>query len=299
MTTNPRLTVCLTFDFDAISVYLGTMRTANPAALSRGEFGPYVLPRILDLLAEYDILGTFFVPGHTALAYPDRVRMIRDAGHEIGHHGFVHEDPASLDADEERRWFNAGLEALDEVVGVVPQGYRAPGSHLSVNSVEIMLEHGMLYDSTLSATDFLPYYARGRDIAAHDEPFQFGELTDLVEIPFAWALDDFPHFEFTQGWSVGQKPASAVEEIWREEFDYAYANIPGGVYDLTMHPQVIGRGSRLAMLRRLIEYMASHSDVAFETMISYAERWKRQNPLDVWRTQEAQLFGSSRGISVK
>jgi len=299
LSNEPRLSACLTFDFDALSVHLGTMRTTDPAALSRGEFGPFVLPRILGLLAQYDITATFFVPGHTALAYPDSVRMIRDAGHEIAHHGFVHENPSAMDEAEERRSFERGLEILDQVASVVPRGYRAPAGGLSQHSVEIFLEHGLVYDSTMSATDFTPYYVRQGDVATFDAPYQFGEHSNLVGIPFSWGLDDWPHLEFAPGWSTGQKPPSAVEEIWRTEFDYAYANVPGGVYDLTMHPQIIGRGSRLEMLRRLIEHMAAQPGVVFEPLITYAERWRDNNPLEVWRKQPSTHVRARHGGPVE
>ncbi len=285
MTTEPRLSVCLTFDFDALSVHLGTMRTTSPAQLSRGEFGPFALPRILKLLADHDISATFFVPGHTALAYPDMVCLIRDSGHEIGHHGFVHEDPAALDEAAERRVFELGMETLAKVADVTPRGYRSPGANLSEHSIGILIENGMVYDATLSGSDFTPYYVRQGDVAAFDAPFQFGEPSDLVEVPFSWGLDDWPHLEFAPGWSTGQKPPSAVEEIWRSEFDYAYANVAGGVYDLCMHPQIIGRGSRLEILRRLIEHMAAHSGVIFEPVLSYAQRWRNTHPLGAWRQQ--------------
>lgn len=282
MASTPRLSACLTFDFDALSVWLGTMRTTSPASLSRGEFGPFALPRILDLLKRHDIRSTFFIPGHTALAYPDLVRRIRDEGHEIGHHGFVHEDPASLDETKEREVFARGIEALEKVAGVTPRGYRSPGADFSAKTIDILLEHGIIYDATLCGSDFVPYYIRQGDVASFDEPFEFGAASELVGIPFSWGLDDWPHLEFSAGWSTGQKPPSAVLEIWKSEFDYAYANVAGGVYDLTMHPQIIGRGSRLTMLEQLITHISSHQDVVFEPLIDYALRWREANPLQAW-----------------
>src|ERR1700733_14216416 len=89
--TSPRLSVCLTFDFDALSPWVFEMAEGNVAALSRGEFGAVAVPRILDLLARHELPATFFIPGHTALAYPDLVRRIQAAGHELGHHGWVYE----------------------------------------------------------------------------------------------------------------------------------------------------------------------------------------------------------------
>jgi peptidoglycan/xylan/chitin deacetylase (PgdA/CDA1 family) len=273
--SEPRLSVCLTFDFDAMSVWIAS--TDNPATISRGEFGAVAVSRILDLLQRHDAPSTFFIPGHTALAYPDHVRSIRDAGHEIGHHGWVHENPARLDRDGERAVFERGLEALDQVAGVQPQGYRSPAADFSVNTIDVLLEYGVSYDSSCSGSDFTPYYLRQGDRWSKTEPYEFGQPADLVELPFSWILDDFPHFEFEVGWSTEQSPPSTVREIWQAEFDYAYAHCPGGVFVLTMHPQVIGRGSRITMLEQFVAYMGEHDGVRFEPMIRCAERWRAAN----------------------
>ena len=151
MSEAPRLSVSLTFDFDAMSVWIGSHNSNNPAQISRGEFGAVAVPRILDLLERHKIATTFFIPGHTALAYPGLVRDIRDRGHEIGHHGWVHENPAHFDLDGEREVFRRGLEALQEVAGIVPPGYRSPSVDFSPNTIDILLENGIAYDSSCSA----------------------------------------------------------------------------------------------------------------------------------------------------
>jgi peptidoglycan/xylan/chitin deacetylase (PgdA/CDA1 family) len=278
---DPRLSVCLTFDFDATSVWI--VDTDNPAAVSRGEFGPVAIPRILALLDQHGAQATFFVPGHTALAYGDQVRAIRDAGHEIGHHGWVHENPAAFDPAGERENFARGLDALDRVAGVRPRGYRSPAGQFSASTIEILLENEMLFDSSCGGSDFSPYYLRLGDRFSKTEPYEFGEPADLVELPFSWLLDDFPHLEFDAGWSTEQSPPSVVREIWQAEFDYAHAHADGGVFGLCMHPQVIGRGSRLMMLDGLLEHMAAQPGVVFESCGAYAERWRAAHPLGEWR----------------
>lgn len=292
MTTDaPRLSVCLTFDWDAMSAWLGGFGSRSPSLISRGEFGAFALPRILQLLARHEIRSTFFVPGHTALAYPDLLRRVRDDGHEIGHHGWVHEYPDELDLDGERAAFERGLEALDEVAGVRPTGYRAPAARVSVDTVDVLCEYGMAYDSSYAATDFHPYYLRRGDRFSATEPYEFGTCVDVVEVPFPPGMFDFGHFELIVGWSGQQSPPSAVREIWQAEFAYAHAHCPGGVLDLTLHPQVIGRGSRLVMLEALVEHMKGHDGVRFETLGACVERWRSRNPRERWERENPVLAG--------
>jgi peptidoglycan/xylan/chitin deacetylase (PgdA/CDA1 family) len=274
--------VALTFDYDAMSNWIGSLGAKSPGMISRGEFGPIGLRRILALLEARGIASTFFVPGHTALAFPDTVLAIRDAGHEIGHHGWVHENPAHFDLEGEREVFRRGLAALEEVAGVRPAGYRSPSVDFSPNTIDVLLEHGIAYDSSCSASDFTPYYLRQGDRWPSDAPYEFGPSVDIVEVPFYWGLSDFAHFEFVTGFTVAQNTASAVREVWQGEFDYAYEHCPGGIYTLALHPQSIGRGHRLVMLEQLIEHMRSRPGVVFEPMGDYAARWRAANPLARW-----------------
>jgi peptidoglycan/xylan/chitin deacetylase (PgdA/CDA1 family) len=276
------LSACLTFDFDALSPWVFEMAEGNVAALSRGEFGAVAVPRILDLLERHEIRTTFFVPGHTALAYPALVRRIAEAGHEIGHHGWVHEGLTRLEPDQEREYLIRGLDALDRVAGVRPRGYRAPGVEVSVNTVDILLEHEFSYDASFSGSDFEPYYLRHGDRFPTDGAYEFGESVDLVGIPFSWGLSDFQYFEFVPGVTVRQDTPSAVYEIWHAELEWAHQNVPGGVFDLTMHPQAIGRGHRLVMLEKLIEAAKTLDGVVFEPLAAYAERWRSAHPLEEW-----------------
>jgi peptidoglycan/xylan/chitin deacetylase (PgdA/CDA1 family) len=276
------LSACLTFDFDALSPWVFEMAEGNVAALSRGEFGAVAVPRILDLLERHEIRTTFFVPGHTALAYPALVRRIAAAGHEIGHHGWVHEGLSRLEPAQERDYLLRGLDALDRVAGARPVGYRAPGVEVSVNTVDILLEHGFRYDASFSGSDFEPYYLRHGDRFPTDGAYEFGESVDLVGIPFSWGLSDFQYFEFVPGVTVRQDPPSAVYEIWHGELEWAHRHVPDGVFDLTMHPQAIGRGHRLVMVERLIEAAKALGGVVFEPLADYAERWRAAHPLEEW-----------------
>jgi peptidoglycan/xylan/chitin deacetylase (PgdA/CDA1 family) len=178
------------------------------------------------------------------------------------------------------------------VAGVRPIGYRSPAWDFSPNTVELLLEYGFVYDSSCMGNDFYPYYLRKGDRWSTAEPYVFGEVTQLVEVPVTWGLDDFPPFEFVWGMNPGLSAPSAVEEIWRGDFDYAYANCPGGIYNLTMHPQVIGRGHRMLMLERLIQHFKQHEGVVFESLGDYVQRWKAANPVERWKAENPTLVGT-------
>ncbi len=275
-----RATVCLTFDFDAISLWIGPMGATSPSMISRGEFGVVGVERILRLLERHGIPATFFVPGHTADTYPDTVREIAAAGHEIGHHGYLHENPVALAKDQERAVLERGLEALGRVAKIRPIGYRSPAWDNSPHTIELLLEHEFRYESSLMGQDFTPYWCRVGDVIRKDGPYGFGQEVDLVELPVSWILDDFPHFEYVRvgnRLSPGLSAPSKVEEIWRGEFDYMYREVAGGVFNLTMHPQVIGRGHRMLMLERLIAHFQQHEGVRFATLATAAEEFRARH----------------------
>lgn len=277
-----RATVCLTFDFDAISLWIGPMGATSPSMISRGEFGTVGVERILRLLARHGIAATFFVTGHTADTYPESVRAIVAAGHEIGHHGYLHENPVSLASkEEERAILERGSAALSRITGQRPLGYRSPAWDNSPHTVDLLTEYGFRYESSLMGQDFTPYWCRTGDVIHRDGPYEFGPTVDLVEMPVSWILDDFPHFEYVRvanRVSPGLSAPSKVEEIWRGEFDYCYRDVPGGIYTLTMHPQVIGRGHRMLLLERLIDYFKAHDDVHFTTLLTAAEEFRASQP---------------------
>ncbi len=188
--------VCLSFDFDAISGFIAR-GTPTPSPISRGEFGPRVgAPRLLALMKKYRIQSSWFVPGHTIETFPDAVKAVVDAGHEIAHHGWKHVSPSTLTREAEEAELIRGNEAVKRISGQYARGYRSPSWDLSPHSVELFLKHGFTYDSSMMGDDYTPYYAREGDVIELEQPAKFGRATPLVEMPICWSTDDAPHFEF-------------------------------------------------------------------------------------------------------
>jgi len=272
MPSDATCVVCLTFDFDALSVWIN-LKEKSPTAISRGEFGARVgIWRILSLLDKHDVKATFFVPGHTADTYPDIVRKIQKKGHEIAHHGYCHESPADLKYEEEVAILDKGINSLRNITGKRPVGYRAPSWEMSLNTLKLLLERDFVYDSSTMADDFTPYKCRIGDQASVTKAFKFGRESRLLEIPVAWNLDDWTLFEYEE--SGGLSAPSEVYEIWAGDFDYMYEHVRNGVFTLTLHPQVIGRGHRIVVLEKLIEHMKGCSNVWFAKMIDVAKAWE-------------------------
>ncbi|HKT37814.1 MAG TPA: polysaccharide deacetylase [Ktedonobacterales bacterium] len=275
----PRHLVCLTFDFDALSLWIARGMT-SPTPISQGEFGAVGAERILELLAAHAIPATWFIPGHTIETYPDLCARIHSAGHEIGHHGYAHEAPVGLTREAEEAILARGNEVIRGLTGATATGYRSPAWDLSPHSVDLLLAHGFTYDSSMMANDYTPYYARHGDATPLDQPAQLGEPTSLIEMPVSWSLDDFPHFEYL--WTAthlqgGLRRAEDVLANWLDDFRYMARTVEWGALTLTFHPQVIGRGHRMLMLERLIEALEGMG-ATFARMDSVAQEFAQRSP---------------------
>ena len=272
------INVALTFDFDAMAPWL-QVTTSSPSFISRGEFGPIGVERIREVLDDFEIKGSFFTPGHTAVSYPESVELLVADGHEIGHHGWVHEVLSPLAEAEERTVIERGIEALESTVGVRPRGFRAPGFDLSNRTIDLLVEYGFSYDSSMMGNDFSPYWCRSGDVASSDEAFVFGDAVDLVEIPVAWHLNDVPFFEFVPGVPnlTGLGRPRDVLDIWTAEFTYLYEHVGEGCMVLTMHPQSTGRGHRISMLRNFIEFVLDHDGAGFVRADELADQFRRDS----------------------
>lgn len=269
-------TVCLTFDFDALSIWLSTFKQVTPTPLSRGEYGARVgVHRILEMLQRQGVKATFFVPAHTARSFPDIVRSIVTSGHEVAAHGLVHESPVALELEQERDHLRQSLHVLEEVTGVRPGGYRSPAWDLSPNTISLLEEFGLVYDSSMMADDFRPFRARKNDIVT-ETGFEPGPESAVVEFPVAWELDDYPYFHFAaKPINQGLRDPEEVGAMWRAEFEYCRANVSDGVFTLTTHPEIIGRGPRIEMLERLVIHMKGTSGTVFSTLSEAASSFSK------------------------
>jgi peptidoglycan/xylan/chitin deacetylase (PgdA/CDA1 family) len=267
----PRSIVCLTFDFDALSVWLAYEKT-TPAMLQRGEYGARVgVPRILAFLEKRGLAATFFVPGHTVESFPGETEAILEAGHEVAHHSYAHLDPSTQSADEERADMERAWQVLERV-GVQPLGFRSPSADLSEATLGLVEELGFLYDSSLMTDDYRPFHPRIGDRVSRGEPLVRGRESRVWELPLSFELDDWVHFQFNfEPYRKGGAPPSAVREIWQAEFDWMDENVDGGILTVCMHPQVIGRGHRMAMLEDFVEHCLE-AGAAFERMGDVARR---------------------------
>lgn len=272
--------VCLTFHFDAVSLWPGMFNMSSPAPVSRGEFGARIaVPRILEILKRENLQCTFFTPGLTIETYPELCKRIVDDGHEIAHHGYRHVTPVPMSEQEEREELLNGLDAMDRILGTRAVGYCSPASDLSPNSIKLLHENGFLYDATMSGTDFEPYWCRSGDRVTDDGKITFGKEVEVVSMPFAWSNDDFPQMELVLGNAIlpGNEDPEKCERMWTADMEFMVERIENGVFVMCFRPQVIGRGARLRIVENMIN-RARELGAELTTCRDAAQDWKDRNP---------------------
>jgi peptidoglycan/xylan/chitin deacetylase (PgdA/CDA1 family) len=255
----------LSFDFDAESGFL--FREPEKARRSLGDleerrFGPRVgVDRILRLLDRLKLRASFYIPGWTVENHPAESTRIRDAGHEIGAHGNMHEALSFLDEAQEERVMREQLDILQSRLGVRPAGYRSPSWDVNVWTPDLLKRHGFLYDTSLMGND-VPY-----EVETGQGP--------LIEVPVQWLLDDAPLFRHVYGATNAIADPGRVLQMWSKEF--AAMHRENGCFVLTCHPFVSGRASRIALLEDLVTYMRRSRGVWFATGEEVA-RWHASRP---------------------
>jgi peptidoglycan/xylan/chitin deacetylase (PgdA/CDA1 family) len=267
-----RCAVMLSFDLDGPALWLDEDPGAwhRPRVFSLGSYGPWrALPRILSLLADAGAAATFFVPGWIAETWPDRVRGIAESGHELGHHGYLHELFYGRPVAEQRDILTRCAAIFRDVAGVTPAGFRTPSGDASTDTFALLEELGFGYSSSM----------RG-----DDRPYRWvldGRLTDLIEIPARWELDDFPQF----GYNDDPPTPAGLDRIasigstlrnWKREFDGYYQR--GLCYVLILHPQLIGTPGRMQALENLLTHIRSRPGAWIATGSEIAAWWRKLNP---------------------
>jgi peptidoglycan/xylan/chitin deacetylase (PgdA/CDA1 family) len=279
-------------DVDAVAGWLGSYGGEDsPDDISRGLFaGEVGSPRLVNLFKKHNLRTTWFIPGHSAETFPDQMKAVADAGHEIGVHGYSHENPIAMTREQEEAILDKCLDVLTKLSGKRPTGYVAPWWEFSPVTNELLLERGIKYDHSLMHQDFHPYYVRVGDkwtkidYSKHPDtwmkPLVRGKETDLIEIPASWYLDDLPPMMFIKKApnSHGFVNPRHLEESWRDQFDWVYRENDYAVFTMTIHPDVSGRPQVLLMLERLIEHIQKHDGTKFLTFDEIADDFKRRYP---------------------
>jgi peptidoglycan-N-acetylglucosamine deacetylase len=279
-------------DVDAVAGWLGSYGGEDsPDDISRGMFsGEVGSPRLLKLFKKYNLRTTWFIPGHSAETFPVQMKAVAEAGHEIGVHGYTHENPIAMTREQEEAILDKCLDVLTKLSGKRPTGYVAPWWEFSPVTNELLLNRGIKYDHSLMHDDFHPYYVRVGDkwtkidYSKHPDawmqPLVRGEETDLIEIPASWYLDDLPPMMFIKKApnSHGFVNPRHLEESWRDQFDWVYRENDYAVFTMTIHPDVSGRPQVLLMLERLIEHILKHAGTKFVTFDEIADDFSRRSP---------------------
>ena len=279
-------------DVDAVAGWLGSYGGEDsPDDISRGLFaGEVGSLRLLKLFERFGIKTTWFIPGHSIETFPEQMKAVAQAGHEIGIHGYSHENPIAMTPEQEEAVLDKCIDLVTKLQGKRPTGYVAPWWEFSAVSNELLIKKGIKYDHSLMHHDFQPYYVRVGDSwtkidyskkpASWMKPLLRGRETDLIEIPASWHLDDLPPMMFIKKApnSHGFVSPYAIEEMWRDQFDWVYREFDYAVFPITIHPDVSGRPHVLMMLERLYNHMIRNPGVRFCMMNEMADDFAKRHP---------------------
>jgi peptidoglycan/xylan/chitin deacetylase (PgdA/CDA1 family) len=249
-----KVAVAITFDMDADSlVHIEHPRDSisRVSTISMLKYGPEVgVPRILEGYRRYGLKQTFFVPAWCIEHYPDVVEAMVDDGHEVGYHGYIHEAPNALSLEEEHYWMQRSISVIEKHTGKRPRGNRSPLYNFSINTAELLLQEGFVYDASLMGDD-VPYILRS-------------DRGELVELPSSWALDDWPPYvhSIDLDYMFQIMSPDRAMETFMAEFE-AMHTTGGGLWIGVWHPFVSGRLSRWLRIEKMIEHMLGTGDVWF------------------------------------
>jgi peptidoglycan/xylan/chitin deacetylase (PgdA/CDA1 family) len=251
-----RCAIAITLDMDADSLlHLDHPRDSisRVSALSMLRYGPEVaVPRVLDTYQRFDIRQTFFVPAWCIEQYPAAVEAMVAGGHEVAHHGYLHENPSAAGRDEQAHWLGRGIEVIEKHTGRRPRGWRAPLYNFSDHSADLLIAEGFLYDASLMGDD-VPYVLRT-------------SAGELIELPSHWGLDDWPPYVHSMdlGYQMQIMSPERAMEGFMAEFEAAWEH--GGLWVGVWHPFVSGRLARWVRVEKMIEAMLEKGGIWFATM---------------------------------
>lgn len=279
-------------DVDAVAGWIGSYGGEDsPDDITRGIYaGKVGVPRLLKLFRTYGITATWFIPGQSAETFPGECKQIVEEGHEVGLHGYSHENPLALTREQEEKILVRCRDVLTKLAGKEPVGYVAPWWELSPNTIDLLRKYGVKYDHSLMHHDFQPYYALTaekiypidytKDPDEWMKPMEWGEETDVIEIPANWYLDDLPPMMFIKKApnSFGWVSPDVILQLWKDQFDFMYREYDDAVFPMTIHPDVSGRPQCIIMHEKLIDYINKHPGVRWCTLSEMAEDFAARNP---------------------
>jgi peptidoglycan/xylan/chitin deacetylase (PgdA/CDA1 family) len=279
-------------DVDSVAGQIGSYAGGDsPSDISRGVFASEVgTPRMVRLLDRMGIRASWFIPGHTIETFPKQMKMVADAGHEIGMHGYTHENPIAMTPEQEIAILDKTFTLVEKLYGKPPVGYVAPWWEMSQATPQLLMERGIKYDHSQMHDDFTPYWMRiGEkwtviDYSKHPKhwmkPMDLGTTFPIVQIPGSWYLDDLPPMMFMKkvpnsgGWTNPRD----VEQWWCDQFDWVYREMDYAVFTLTVHPDISGRPQVLLMLERVINYISRHPGVKWCVFDDIAADFAKRSP---------------------
>ncbi|KAK1073877.1 hypothetical protein LTR12_001284 [Friedmanniomyces endolithicus] len=285
-----RVLVGYGIDVDAVANWINTTTGApqNPTNVSRGVYGATVgIDRLLALFANSNIKATFFTPAHSLESFPSQIAKIRDAGHEIGLHGYTHEYISQLSAAQQQDVLNRSIEVLTKFCGGRrPRGYTAPAWSTSKELIPQLEAAGVVYDHSFMHHDFQPYFApdgsetwvetdHAKAAEAWMSPMTGIRPSGVVEIPANWHLDDWPPLQPIPGrpGAQGFVDTAVVEKLWLEQFDFAYREYESFIFPMSIHPQVSGKPHVILMHERIIAYINKHEGVEWMPLEDMAKEF--------------------------
>ncbi len=283
--------VCFGVHVDAVAGWLGSYGGEDsPCDISRGVFAAEVgTPRLLKMFRKFDAKVSWFIPGHSIETFPQQMKEVVADGHEIGLHGYSHENPRFMTPEQEEDVLVKTIDLVTDLWGQRPKGYVAPWWEGSSVTNALLAKYD-LYNHSFMHDDFHCYYERvGDEWTPIDfskkaeewmKPMTFGKETDVVSVPASWYLDDLPPMMFVKASpnSYGFTAPQVVEQLWKDQFDYCYREYDYAVFPITIHPDVSGRPQNILMLERLITYMLGHPGVKITTVDFVVEDFKKRCP---------------------